>query len=276
MSTDKDTVALNESKEQVEDDYRESEDEDFNPDNVNGGIENDGEGDSSDDDEAGYQDEEDKSLASKYKDLEGVGLIKTRAQRKEEEEKAKEYAKSQEKSSIDVNALWNELNDSKPKQAVEPSVGAVTAPKSKSIENDVQNGSTSTSIQEEYITIKRSYKFAGNVTTEEKKVLASSAEGKAYLAEQNQLEKDATVPKSKTKGPKKRKSTLMDELEAGKAKRMNTLEKSRLDWLGFVDQEGIRDDLSRHNKGGYLHKQDFLSRVEHKIDQDIKAALKKK
>lgn len=31
---------------------------------------------------------------------------------------------------------------------------------------------------------------------------------------------------------------------------MNTLEKSRLDWQGYVEREGIRDELKYKNKDG--------------------------
>lgn len=156
--------------------------------------------------------------------------------------------------------------------------------------------------QEEYITIKREYEFAGKVTVEEKQVLKSSAEGKAYMKERelidqrvkqdllqevDELKHDITskqVSKRHTelsssvkrKPPKRmKKSSLLAELEAGKAKKMNTLEKSRLDWIGFVDDQGIKDDLNHFNKGGYLQKQDFLNRVEHNIDQKYKEGQKK-
>lgn len=56
---------------------------------------------------------------------------------------------------------------------------------------------------------------------------------------------------------------------------MNTLEKSRLDWKGFVEEEGIEDDLKNYNKGGYLQKQDFLQRVTERQDSDRKAGKKK-
>jgi Bucentaur or craniofacial development len=34
-----------------------------------------------------------------------------------------------------------------------------------------------------------------------------------------------------------------------------------LDWAGFVDKEGIQDDLKRHNKDGYIERQEFLRRT---------------
>ncbi|KAF5110454.1 hypothetical protein DV452_004339 [Geotrichum candidum] len=147
-------------------------------------------------------------------------------------------------------------------------------------------------LTDEYITIKRVYNFAGKVTTEEKKVLASSAEGLAYIKEQTIKAQDDLVANDKKRsletvdsttalkprrGPplKRRRSKILDELAQGKAKKLNTLEKSKMDWLGYIDQQGIKDDLSQHNKDGYLHKQDFLHRVERRIDDDLKQFKRK-
>ena len=51
---------------------------------------------------------------------------------------------------------------------------------------------------------------------------------------------------------------------AKKATKLNSLEKSRLDWAGFVDKEGIGDELDRKRRQGgdsYLARLDFLGRV---------------
>ncbi|KAL1129325.1 hypothetical protein AAG570_013854 [Ranatra chinensis] len=50
----------------------------------------------------------------------------------------------------------------------------------------------------------------------------------------------------------------------GKKGKLTTLEKSKLDWEKFKEQEGIREDLHTHNKGknGYLERQDFLERSD--------------
>lgn len=43
---------------------------------------------------------------------------------------------------------------------------------------------------------------------------------------------------------------------------MSTLEKSKLDWETFKDQEGIHQELQNYNKDGYLEKQAFLQRTD--------------
>ncbi|KAI8393649.1 bucentaur or craniofacial development-domain-containing protein [Radiomyces spectabilis] len=60
------------------------------------------------------------------------------------------------------------------------------------------------------------------------------------------------------------KSTLSDLVSQYNIKvpKMNTLDKSRLDWQHYVDREGIRDDLKYRNKDGYMEKVAFLNRVD--------------
>lgn len=219
-----------------ENDYRESEDEDFNPDKIDNVEQSESESDSDSDN----------------KETETSETRQTRQTRSKHaiDETDSTASVKESKPSVDIDSLWQSMN--KPTSSVSP------VPKEQT---------TVEPINEEYITIDRTFKFAGKVTHEVKRVLASSAEAKAYLKEKAQ----APEPSSKLtrKPPRKRKSSLLEELEAGKAKKVNTLEKSRLDWLGFVDKEGIRDDLTKYNKGGYLHKQDFLSRVERNIHNDM-------
>jgi len=59
----------------------------------------------------------------------------------------------------------------------------------------------------------------------------------------------------------KRKSNLEEMAKGNKPAKLNVLEKSRLDWAGFVDKEGIQDDLTRYNKDGYIERQEFLKRA---------------
>ena len=145
----------------------------------------------------------------------------------------------------DLDALWKQLNE---KPAIE-----TTAP--------VSNTAVST---EETIKIKRTYEFAGQTITEEKEVPKTSAEAKAYLASihtPSGSSGTATAAKPTARRPVKRKSNLEEMAKGGKPAKLNVLEKSRLDWAGFVDKEGINDDLKRFNKDGYVERQEFLKRT---------------
>lgn len=52
-----------------------------------------------------------------------------------------------------------------------------------------------------------------------------------------------------------------------KAKKLNTLEKSKLDWIGFTKTEGLEEELEKHGKGGkgYVERQEFLERVGRRV-----------
>ncbi len=60
------------------------------------------------------------------------------------------------------------------------------------------------------------------------------------------------------------------------ATKLNTIEKSKLDWAGFVDKEGIKDDLDGHSraKDGYLDRMGFLGRVQAKKEDEVRKAKK--
>ncbi|KAG6006360.1 swr complex subunit [Claviceps lovelessii] len=136
------------------------------------------------------------------------------------------------------------------------------------------------------IRIKRTYNFAGKVHTEEKVVARDSAEAKLYLASLGDGEapvaSDASLTKRTTKkafrsafepvldhGPGRTDLNLglAARIQAGKeaqAKKLTTVEKSRMDWAGYVDKEGIKDELelASKSKESYAARQDFLARSE--------------
>ncbi|KAF7730038.1 Craniofacial development protein 1 [Apophysomyces ossiformis] len=72
------------------------------------------------------------------------------------------------------------------------------------------------------------------------------------------------------------KSTLGDLVSQYNIKvpKLNTLEKSRLDWQGYVDRAGIREDLKYRNKDGYMEKVAFLQRVDDRRLTQLKAGQK--
>jgi len=189
-------------------------------------------------------------------------LILTRAQRRSKylypwirvvlTHRAEEVGKAQEKAPVeqdkpeDLDVLWEKLNQ---KPAIETSAPASSIPAS----------------TDDTIKIKRTYEFAGQTITEEKEVAKDSAEAKAYLASIHTAVSTSTTTTQSTKPtarrPVKRKSNLEEMAKGGRPAKLNVLEKSRLDWAGFVDKEGIHDDLKRFNKDGYVERQEFLKRT---------------
>jgi hypothetical protein len=47
-----------------------------------------------------------------------------------------------------------------------------------------------------------------------------------------------------------------------------------MDWAGFVDKEGIREELEKagKSKDSYIDRRGFLDRVEQKKDEEARAA----
>lgn len=148
----------------------------------------------------------------------------------------------------------------------------------------------------EMIKIKRTYNFAGKVHTEEKLVQRDSAEARLYLASQGEKgdgdaaaadddQPDKRMPRKAFRSafePVAAEQGQRADLNLGmavrlqarqdKAKKLNTVEKSRMDWAGFVDKEGIKDELALAGraKGAFADRQDFLARSEARRDEEAR------
>ncbi|KAI8366330.1 bucentaur or craniofacial development-domain-containing protein [Choanephora cucurbitarum] len=84
----------------------------------------------------------------------------------------------------------------------------------------------------------------------------------------------ASKQKPTMRRPKSNLSSLVSKYNI-KEPKMNTLEKSKLDWQGYVDREGIRDELKYKNKDGYMEKVAFLQRVDDRRLSQLKEGQKK-
>ena len=197
---------------------------------------------------------------------------------------------------VDVDALWASMT-------AEPVV-----PTKQQLQAEAQgeNGDTTTGPGDsqatgkdgdpsEMIKIKRTYNFAGKVHTEEKLVQRDSAEARLYLASQGEngagaAEAEADEPDKRM--PRKAYRSAFEPVAAElgqradlnlgmavrlqarqeKAKKLNTVEKSRMDWAGFVDKEGIKDELALAGraKGAFADRQDFLARSEARRDEEAR------
>jgi hypothetical protein len=138
-------------------------------------------------------------------------------------------------------------------------------------------------------------------------VLRSSAEARLYLAENPEAADGSATPEEEPSGPKRRPTKLArrsifepippagfpvrpdlnlgvgimrERLQASvlsnqeKGRKLNTVEKSKMDWAGFVDKEGIREELEKagKSKDSYIDRRGFLDRVEQKKDEEARAA----
>jgi hypothetical protein len=210
---------------------------------------------------------------------------------------------------VDVDALWAQMNAPESQLALEASqtehkhestpdesdrVADMSAPKQSApqSEDKTRHGQH----KEQMVKIKRTYKFAGEMITEEKVVPKNSAEAKAFLSSGENVEyaevenANGATSTANLRRPL-RKISRFDPNPTGLIKKswekqametaadaagpkINTVEKSRLDWAQYVDQAGIKDELRTHSKAkeGYMGRMDFLGRVESKRDEEARQA----
>lgn len=165
-------------------------------------------------------------------------------------EQANESSDAAEKDKAD--SLWSDFMrdvDSVPrKRSAVPEAGEAST-----------SGTTSqaAAVPEKKVRITQLLDFAGEVVKVDKEVAADSNEAR-LLEKREGTESTALAPKKKG-GVAGVLSRLMN-----KKQKINTLEKSKLDWDNFKRTEGIAEDLKNHNKGkdGYLEKQAFLQRTD--------------
>ncbi|KAK0389355.1 hypothetical protein NLU13_2930 [Sarocladium strictum] len=229
------------------------------------------------------------------------GLIKTRRQRAAEQEERKHTVVSGPVT-IDVDAVWAQML-----------TGTTEPPRQQSntqevnTDNAAANGDTEATTTEAppadpsaLIRIKRTYNFAGRVHTEEKLVARDSAEAKLYFASKGlpvptTAEEDTDSPSKRVArkafrsafepavtDPTLQRSDLNLSVaartqagkEAQQARKLNTVEKSRMDWAGFVDKEGIKDELelAGKSKDSYAAREDFLARSEFRREDEARRA----
>ena len=70
------------------------------------------------------------------------------------------------------------------------------------------------------------------------------------------------------------KASQWETGKEGKAKKLNTVEKSKLDWEAEVERQGMREELEKAEKSGgsYWGRMDFLGRVEGGREEEARLA----
>uniref|UniRef100_A0A8D1TAQ9 Craniofacial development protein 1 n=2 Tax=Sus scrofa TaxID=9823 RepID=A0A8D1TAQ9_PIG len=119
-----------------------------------------------------------------------------------------------------------------------------------------------------------------------KEVDATSKEAKSFFKQNEKEKPQANVPSalpSLAAGSGLKRSGGMSSLLGkigAKKQKMSTLEKSKLDWESFKEEEGIGEELAIHNRGkeGYIERKAFLDRVDHRqfeIERDLRLSKMK-
>lgn len=138
----------------------------------------------------------------------------------------------------------------------------------------------------EKVKITKVFDFAGEEVRVTKEVDATSKEAKSFFKQNEKEKPQAAVPSPVPALPAgsgfKRSSgmsSLLGKIGAKKQK-LSTLEKSKLDWESFKEEEGIGEELAIHNRGkeGYIERKAFLDRVDHRqfeIERDLRLSKMK-
>ncbi|KAM6252807.1 craniofacial development protein 1 [Porphyrio hochstetteri] len=131
------------------------------------------------------------------------------------------------------------------------------------------------------VTITKVFDFAGEEVRVTKEVDSNSKEAKSFLKQQEKMQVAAPASLPTVSGVKRPSgmSSLLGKIGSKKQK-MSTLEKSKLDWENFKEEEGIVEELAIHNRGkdGYIERKAFLERVDHRqfeIERDIRLSRMK-
>lgn len=232
------------------------------------------------------------------------GFVRTRAMKQQIQEEQRKPLARIDGATVDVNALWEQMNAPQgqsglqspqtqqiPESAPEPEPTKTPDQGARNAEHKIGHAAYA----DQMIKIKRTYKFAGEWITEEKVVPKHSAEAKAFLSSGENVEYTdedaaaATTARNLRRPLRKisrfdpnptgtikkswEKQLVTDDKDA-RGPKINTVEKSRLDWASYVDSAGIKDELRTHSKAkeGYIGRMDFLGRMEDKREDERRAA----
>uniref|UniRef100_A0A8C5MK91 Craniofacial development protein 1 n=1 Tax=Leptobrachium leishanense TaxID=445787 RepID=A0A8C5MK91_9ANUR len=211
--------------------------------------------------------EEDKEAAHSPEEEEEGSFHAEKQNRKEELKKKKE------------DDLWSSFLSDVGQKSKSPSPRPVTTSSQVTAEKQEEANtslppSTEKSKQKENakVTITKVFDFAGEEVRVTKEVDSSSKEAKAFIQQQEISPQEPNRKPSVTSLPTgsgvKRPGGMSNVLGklGSKKQKMSTLEKSKLDWETFKDQEGIGDELAIHNRGknGYIERKAFLDRVDYR------------
>ncbi|PHH76986.1 hypothetical protein CDD82_3731 [Ophiocordyceps australis] len=217
------------------------------------------------------------------------GLIKTRRQRAHERAE-RHHLVHNGPVAVDVDALWQQMISGQPRSPGSNKVSVTNKGTNAAIEHQVAEPKFDAP---DTVHIKRTFNFAGRIHTEEKVVARDSAEAKLFLASQATDTSAQTSPAKRAtkKAFRSRFEPVIDDgsgrtdldlslaartnaAKEAQAQKLNTVEKSRMDWAGYVDKEGIKDELQLASKAkdSYNSREDFLARSEAVRQEEVRRA----
>lgn len=253
----------------------EQSDEDFKPVDEDSDLPSEEDSDGGDDD-ADFENPAAKTTKAKTRKRKSSGrpAASTRKTRKVEEEAKKEIVKDKVKESnkeeddrARAEALWADFltaTDSYNVPVKKEATPRSTVKPDSTTTKMIKNGSEQNKIDQplEKKTVKEIFDFAGEKIEVEKEIPVN-APSTVSNSNSSSTEKNspalAGVSRSRASGGL---GAVLGQI--GKPQKINTLEKTKMDWNSFKQQEGIEEELQTHNKGreGFLERQDFLERTD--------------
>lgn len=198
---------------------------------------------------------------------------------RDEQFTAKTDEKKEEVVKNKTDALWADfMKDvgavkTQTKLSSDPMISKATeTPSALSASLPASSSSAPAATKPNKVTVVQEYNFAGETVVVTKEVDAGSKEAQEVIASgtlKTEAQPTATSSLSSSANP----STLLKRPPGGlnsllsklnKKPKLSTLEKSKLDWDGFKQKEGITEELQIHNRGkdGYLERVAFLERTD--------------
>ncbi|CDS04806.1 hypothetical protein LRAMOSA07336 [Lichtheimia ramosa] len=185
-----------------------------------------------------------------------TSLKKTRIETKDSDAEAKRKAR--------VDAIWAEMNKKE-----EPKRRALVQDTTKQPLDDIS--ATLNDNKDKPSSLDKSKNASTMMTEKVATTISSKSTTSNNTASTNNTR--TTTRRPGIVRPKSTLSALVSQYNI-KVPKMNTLEKSRLDWNGYVEKEGLRDELKYKNKDGYMEKVAFLQRVDDRRLSHLKAGQK--
>jgi len=185
-------------------------------------------------------------------------------------------AKNDEVKKKKADDLWADFmkDVGKPGTQKAASDSKSSLPTSSSESAEATPSHSSTRLKPQTVTVTKEYDFAGETVTVVKEVSVDSQEAKQVLENRTSTSAcelptaEQNTPSLLVPGIKRPSSGGLSSVlgKIGKKQKISVLEKSKIDWDGFKEKEGISDELKIHNRGkeGYLERQAFLQRTDYR------------
>jgi hypothetical protein len=179
------------------------------------------------------------------------GIVDLSKLQKQQKKKKKKKDKKKGKKKVNLSSLLRGVSRSAPAVAVR----ATSAPEKKHTVSEAALAAARAAKGMEKVVVKEVVKFANHITEITRTVEAGTASEGAR--------KHATNGASAAGSSKE---SALDKLINGLngPNKVSTVEKTSYDWDKYKQEKGIEEDVEQYTKNGYLTKQDFLSRVDHR------------